>query len=380
MTKKKQILILTDWFPPAFKAGGPIQSIYNITVLLNNTFDIYVITSTTDMDTSIESQINITSKFVEVGGVNICYLKPAELVISRINKVIEEVKPDTILINGLFKKFFAIFLFKYLLCQNSNYKLVISVRGMLRKSAISSNFFKKQVYLFALKYAGVSRKALFHCTTSQEANEVLNVFGKTSKISIISNIPYKSEFTLSHSKETVLKLVFASRIHPIKNLDYIINLLLHTKLAIEFTIIGEPEDMTYWNDCKMLLNKLGSLIKIRIVGGMTHNDLMKELTKHDVYILPTKGENFGHAIYEAMSAGLPVIISDQTPWKNLVSHKVGFDISLVNSAQFLEAIEYFACCSREELRVWSNNARDYSEEFYLSQDFKKSYINLLSST
>ena len=44
--------------------------------------------------------------------------------------------------------------------------------------------------------------------------------------------------------------------------------------------------------------------------------------------LPSTGENYGHAIVEAFSAGLPVIISTLTPWKNLESQKVGWDIPL----------------------------------------------------
>ena len=33
-------------------------------------------------------------------------------------------------------------------------------------------------------------------------------------------------------------------------------------------------------------------------------------------MLPTRGENFGHVIFEAISNGLPSMISDKTPWKS----------------------------------------------------------------
>ena len=44
------------------------------------------------------------------------------------------------------------------------------------------------------------------------------------------------------------------------------------------------------------------------------------LSRHDLLFLPTAGENFGHVILEAMQAGVPVLISDKTLWKNLSKH------------------------------------------------------------
>jgi len=59
----------------------------------------------------------------------------------------------------------------------------------------------------------------------------------------------------------------------------------------------------------------------------------------DVFALPSLGENYGHVIYEALSAGLPVILSDKTPWRSLADAGVGFDVSLDNVDNFVRPMQ-----------------------------------------
>jgi len=51
---------------------------------------------------------------------------------------------------------------------------------------------------------------------------------------------------------------------------------------------------------------------------------------------------------ESLSCGCPVIISDQTPWKDLESHNIGYDISLSSEAKFVEAIKTCVSINQEE--------------------------------
>ena len=79
--------------------------------------------------------------------------------------------------------------------------------------------------------------------------------------------------------------------------------------------------------------------------------------------MPSEGENFGHAILEALSAGCPVIISDMTPWKSLESKKIGWDLSLDNPENFVDAIETAAAMNQETYGEWSNNAISFANNF-----------------
>ena len=46
---RQRIVVSVDWFPPAFRAGGPIRSTFNLVSLLANTYDVWVISGAYDL-------------------------------------------------------------------------------------------------------------------------------------------------------------------------------------------------------------------------------------------------------------------------------------------------------------------------------------------
>jgi glycosyltransferase involved in cell wall biosynthesis len=73
-------------------------------------------------------------------------------------------------------------------------------------------------------------------------------------------------------------------------------------------------------------------------GSIPHDDVASALVRADLFFLPTRGENFGHVLLEAWSAGAPVLTSDQTPWRQLESEGVGWTIPLTEPQRFVEVI------------------------------------------
>jgi glycosyltransferase involved in cell wall biosynthesis len=57
-----------------------------------------------------------------------------------------------------------------------------------------------------------------------------------------------------------------------------------------------------------------------------------------LFFLPTLGENYGHSIAEAMLSGVPVLIADTTPWRDLTALKLGADLPLNNPKAFADFI------------------------------------------
>ncbi len=98
---------------------------------------------------------------------------------------------------------------------------------------------------------------------------------------------------------------------------------------VELTIAGPIEDANYWQECMDTLSQQPN-IEFSQVGSVPHSAIHDLLSKHHIFAPPTLGENFGHAIIEAFDAGLGVLISDRTPWRNLERYGAGWDISLEN--------------------------------------------------
>ncbi len=94
------------------------------------------------------------------------------------------------------------------------------------------------------------------------------------------------------------------------------------------------------------------------------------------FISPTSGENFGHAIIESLSNGVPVIISDRTPWNDVEEFGAGWVISLNNAERWAEVITQASNLEVTDYDRMRNQAIEYVKyKFDLSQ-IQEQYLNL----
>ena len=100
------------------------------------------------------------------------------------------------------------------------------------------------------------------------------------------------------------------------------------------------------------------------------------LAKNHIFILPSKSENFGHAIYEALSAGRPVITSNNTPWNNLEKSFAGINVSLDGPEDMLHAIDYFGAMNQDEIEKWSAGAKIYANSSIDLDKVIEQYTNM----
>ena len=68
-------------------------------------------------------------------------------------------------------------------------------------------------------------------------------------------------------------------------------------------------------------NKLNN---VRFLGFIMGKDLQKLVHSIDFQILPSKSENFGMVVPEALIQGVPVIASKGTPWSDLATFDCGW--------------------------------------------------------
>ena len=180
-------------------------------------------------------------------------------------------------------------------------------------------------------------------------------------------------------KETgTVKMIFIGRIHPIKNLLFLLDCLETIETNVLLSIVGNIEDGNYWQQCLLKIKAMPSNITIDMKKDVPHNELKTILLHHHIFVLPTKGENFGHAIFEALTLGKPVIISDQTPWRQLYNKKAGWDISLNEPAMFKKAMEEAISWDQLIYNEWSRNAWQLAKLFVEKTDALSNYKTLFS--
>ncbi len=372
---------MVDWFAPGYKAGGPIQSCVNFAFAMKNDFDIYVLTTDTDHGEKEPYKDVISNEWISApqNGFNIFYARKKTLSLRQLKRIIMSVHADYVYLNHLFSPFFVIYPLWLKFIGSLQSKVVLCPRGALYESALAVKPYKKKPYIAALRLSGIHKKIVFHATNVREKNAIEDFFAG-SRIMIADNLPNTNQipFESSEKKTGQLKCVFIARIVAIKNLLFILQFLESVTSDIYFTIVGPIEDNSYWNECQKKIVQLPSNITIAYIGPKRNDELSEILRQHHLFILPTTGENFGHSIFEALLAGRPVLISDQTPWLRLSEKKAGWDLPLGNQKKFSEVIEDAAGWDQHMFDLWAKSAWQYAHSFISNQDFHRQYSNLFS--
>lgn len=381
MTTRKKILVLCDWFSPGFKAGGPIRSCVNFARYMKDDYDVYVFTRDRDLGGEEGYKEIAGNKWLnDENGIHLFYASPSFLHFRNILKEIKSINPDYIYLNSMFSKYFTVY--PLLMKQQGRIdgKVILAPRGMLKRSAVRFKPFKKQGFLTLLRGIKVSRYITFQATDTTEVNDVKRFFGEKADVKYVPNFPgIQHEPVPVLDKEAgSLKMIFVGRVHPIKNLDFLLRLLQEVKAPVELTVAGSIEAMVYKRKCDELIQQLPSTITVSFAGDVPHHHLEEILIAHHLFCLPTQGENFGHAIFEALAVGRPVLISDQTPWRGLKEKKAGWDIALNDDAGFVTTIEAVAAMDTSELNEWCKGAWEYCHNYIEQSNIKEQYRKLFN--
>jgi glycosyltransferase involved in cell wall biosynthesis len=108
-----------------------------------------------------------------------------------------------------------------------------------------------------------------------------------------------------------LKMVAIGTLVPLKNFEYLLDVLSYCKNEeIHLDIYGKG-DRTRYND---VIRDRG--LKARMMGETT--DIAGILKNYDLFLMPSKYEGFPLAVFEAMASGLPVMVSNILPLRDIL--------------------------------------------------------------
>jgi glycosyltransferase involved in cell wall biosynthesis len=126
------------------------------------------------------------------------------------------------------------------------------------------------------------------------------------------------------------------------------------------------------------MSSLPDGIRVTYRGTVGWSEVLGVLAQHDVLFLPTRGENFGHVIVEALAAGCPPLISDQSPW-DVASRRAGWNIGLDEPERFAETLTRLLETEDREFRGFRKRAREYAEEISASSVARRANRELFMS-
>ena len=193
------------------------------------------------------------------------------------------------------------------------------------------------------------------------------------KITIIYNgIDTKIFNKVIHTRTKKIKIISLSALEKRKRIQNVI--LALNKLQdpnIYYNIYGEG---SYQLKLKELIKKNKMKEKIKLKG--TTNYPQKCLEDSDAFILLSKGEALPIAPLEAMSCGLPIIVSNEKPYNEIIPEEYGL---LVNPNSQDEIIESIIKIKHRSIRIKLGNvSRNIVEKKFSLHEMKIKYIKLIN--
>ena len=380
-----KIFICTGFYLPGFKGGGPIRTIANMVDQLGNEFNFALYTADRDLGDAAPYASIQRNAWQSVGKAEVFYASPEPGWISRLWKNIASFEGNTIHLNSFFAFRFGILPLIFWRILKPGAAIILGPRGEFSEGALNLKKRKKKFFISVAKTLGLYKNILWHASSDFEAADIRRVMGSNVKIHVAIDIASpKAEMTLKERwPGAPLRIVFVSRISPKKNLLGAIDALKKIKSQVVFDIYGPAEDQNYWAQCQESAKLLPQNIRFQYCGALQPMQVPDKLAEYDLFFLPTLGENFGHVIAEALSSGLPVLISDTTPWRDLAEKSLGWDIPLNEVDRFAECIEACAAKSPEEYIQWRQSIRAWALKNIGNQDAieqnRRLFLNLDSS-
>jgi len=329
----------------------------NLVSALRGDFDFRIVTSDRDLGDREAYAGIVADQWQEVGEAKVFYLSPGLGKWARIAKLVRAADFDLIYLNSFFSRPFSMFpLLVWAIGCRRAVPMLLAPRGEFSPGALSLKPRRKQFYIDLIKGLRLEERISLHLSTDREKEDVSRWLSDASTFSIAGALPETNMYiapdllgegpiagsaALQRPRKVpgALKVAFVSRISRMKNLDTALGLLAKAQGMVHFDIYGPAEDRQYWSECQGLIQGLPPNVKAEYRGELPHHQVAGVLADYHLFLLPTRGENFGHVIIEALAAGCPVLISDRTPWRSLKEKGVGWDLPLEDLSAFRQAIQ-----------------------------------------
>ena len=389
-----KVLHITPSYYPAFKYGGPTESVH----LLNKTLvekGITVDVLTTDAGIEKNHSIEI-NKWKLIDSVRVKYFKyyfyehytfsPALFIAA-----VKEVKNyDLVHITGVWN--FPV-LAGALACILNKKPFIISPRGVLYKDAINiKSKLIKQLYFNLVAKHYLNKANAIHYTTEDEKESTFQKINNNSIIipngidlNLYKELPSEGSFK---NKYKILKdnkyILFLGRISIKKGLDVLVEAF--KRLAVTdnnlVLVIAGPNNEGYQKEIKQRLENYALLDRTLFTGMLIGEDKLSAYVDASVFVLSSYSENFGMSVVEAMACGTPVIISDRVGiYKDIQTKKAGLVVRL-DSKDLYEEIKMLLGNQDLKINITANAKKLIKEKYdinVVAEMMKGAYKKILET-
>ncbi len=342
-----------DYFLPSQKAGGPAKSVQAIVEALNPRACSLIVTRDRDRGDSVPYSGILPDRLRRGYGARIFYASPGWRRTPRTVTLLRRLRPRIVYLNSFFSPHFSllVLLLMRLRIAPRAPRVVLAPRGELAPSALAIKPRRKRMALWISRLTGLHEGLVWHAASAVERADIESALGRhlprCALDAQVLEAPPPGDGRARTARVPAktagsLRLVYLSRISRVKNLHLALAALAAVRGHVVFDIYGayvRPEDRAYWRECQALIERLPETVAVTYRGAVPRDDVVQTLSDYHVFVLPSAGENYGHAVVEALSAGCLVCLSDRTPWRGLEQAGIGWDVTLDQPAALSAALQ-----------------------------------------
>lgn len=194
---------------------------------------------------------------------------------------------------------------------------IVRPLGQLCQWSLQQSAFRKKTYLHLIEKSNIDRSSFIHFTSYQEEAEASDLNLTAQSLVIPHGLSVKPLVACPrqriredlHCPENDPIIVFLSRLHPKKGLEFLIPALGKLKDYSFTLVIAGSGDHQYESTIRTLVSTHGLTERTRFMGFVTGEQKDLLLQGSDLFVLTSYSENFGIVVLEAMAAGLPVLLT-----------------------------------------------------------------------
>lgn len=267
---------------------------------------------------------------------------------------------------------------------------LVQSHGFLNSERLKISKWKKRIISAVLEKRFLNQSAASIATSESERDNLVK-FGVNVPIHIVPigidtadidaadvNWSLLENIGLNPQKKTLL---FLSRISPIKGLDMLANVWskVHCKFKDWQLLIAGSDDRGYAATVKEMFRTKSEGNSVVFSGPIYGRNKVKLLRSVNAFVLPTRNENWGIAVQEALAAGLPVICTKGAPWSCLEGGdswgRCGWWVDASEDG-ILYGISKCFSCTDEERQSIGREGREYIKRSHTWQSVAEKQIML----
>ena len=214
------------------------------------------------------------------------------------------------------------------LAQREGWPYLVSTRGMLADWALDHKALRKKLAWRLYQCRDLERAARLVASSAFEQADVAALLPRSRVVAIPNGCgdppDSPAPVGLLPGGEDTRWALALGRLHPVKGYAGLIEAWASVDPQGWKLAIAGPEEAGYRATLEDLLSKHRLAGKVILLGEVDDLQKWALLAQSEIFVAPSKSENFGMAIAEALRSGTPVITTTGTPWGDLLVYGCGW--------------------------------------------------------